>query len=92
MGEMVSFLGERDVVFAISKEETWLLRLIGINAFYLPYSTTKEVESFLFCLCITSGRSWREIIHNSRKSCIWDVALTTTQMDLFMFGKLFLIW
>ena len=45
--EEITILGECDVVFAISKEETWLLRLMGINAYYLPYSPPKEVESFL---------------------------------------------
>lgn len=36
-----------DAVFAISKEETWLLRLLGMNAHYLPYFPPKEAEEFL---------------------------------------------
>lgn len=36
-----------DAVFAISKEETWLLRLMGINSAYLPYYPPSDVESFL---------------------------------------------
>ena len=39
-----------DAVFAISKEETWLLRLWGINAHYLPYYPPKQVESFLLAI------------------------------------------
>ena len=36
-----------DLVFAISKEETWLLRLMGVNAHYLPYYPPREVVAFL---------------------------------------------
>lgn len=37
-----------DAVFAISKEETWILRLFGVNAYYLPYYPAKEaVDYFL---------------------------------------------
>ena len=36
-----------DLVFAISKEETWLLRLMGVNAHYLPYYPPREVMTFL---------------------------------------------
>lgn len=38
-----------DEVYTISKEETWLLQLFGINAMYFPYYPPKEAESnFLF--------------------------------------------
>jgi hypothetical protein len=40
-------LGCCDAVFTISKEETWLLRLFGLNAFYLPYYSPREVETYL---------------------------------------------
>lgn len=36
-----------DEVYAISKEETWLLQLFGVNAKYYPYSPPKEVEQEL---------------------------------------------
>jgi len=34
-------------VFTISREECWLLKLYGINAFYLPYYPPKDVEKIL---------------------------------------------
>lgn len=40
-------LRQCDAVFAISKEETWLLRLLGMSAHYLPYFPPKEAEEFL---------------------------------------------
>ena len=36
-----------DAVFCISKEETWLLQVHGVNAHYLPYYPPKEAESYL---------------------------------------------
>lgn len=36
-----------DEVYCISKEETWLLQLFGVNARYYPYYPPKEVESEL---------------------------------------------
>lgn len=47
-----------DAVFAISKEETWLLRLLGLNAHYLPYYSPSDAESFL--LSIRRKRELRE--------------------------------
>ena len=46
----VANLRHCDLVFTISKEETWLLRLLGLNAHYLPYYPPHEVESFLFSI------------------------------------------
>ena len=43
----LSTLIKCDSVFAISKEETWLLRLFGVEAHYLPYYPPKEVENYL---------------------------------------------
>ena len=52
-----------DVVFAISKEETWLLRVLGINAYYLPYYPPHACASFL-----SSIRIKRKVRHsNARK-------------------------
>lgn len=45
--EELDCLKECDAVFTISKEETWLLRLFGLNAHYLPYYPPKDVEVFL---------------------------------------------
>ena len=36
-----------DKVFAISEEESWLLRQHGINASYFPYYPTKAAEAYL---------------------------------------------
>lgn len=36
-----------DAVFAISKEETWILRLFGVNAYYLPYYPPQEAFDYL---------------------------------------------
>ncbi|MCQ2344353.1 MAG: hypothetical protein MJ002_05460 [Paludibacteraceae bacterium] len=36
-----------DEVYCISKEETWLLSLYGVNAFYFPYSPPAEVKASL---------------------------------------------
>ena len=63
LNDEVDNLKRCDAVFAISKEETWLLRLLGINASYLPYYPPAEVESFL--LSIRHRREQRQ--PNSRK-------------------------
>ncbi len=60
----VANLKHCDVVFAISKEETWLLRLLGLNAHYLPYFPPKDVESFLGS--IRKKRGLRESNQNKR--------------------------
>lgn len=39
-----------DHVFCISKEETWLLRLFGVNADYLPYYPPTEAEKYLLSI------------------------------------------
>lgn len=44
-----------DEVYCISKEETWLLQLYGVNAHYYPYFPPKEVE--LDLLSIKEKRS-----------------------------------
>lgn len=61
--EEVSCLQQCDYVFAISKEETWLLRLLGLKAYYYPYIPPKEVE--LFLLSIRGRRETRKA--NDRK-------------------------
>lgn len=44
--EEVSYLSASDKVFCVSKEETLLLKLLGIEAYYYPYFPTKEIELF----------------------------------------------
>ena len=46
--EEIKYLSFCDLVFCISKEDTNLLSLFGINAFYLPYYPVLEVERALF--------------------------------------------
>lgn len=36
-----------EAVYCISQEETWLLRLWGINAYYFPYYPPKQTETYL---------------------------------------------
>ena len=47
-----------DAVFCISKEETWLLQIHGVNAYYLPYYPPKLAEEYL--LSIRKKREDRE--------------------------------
>lgn len=63
LAQEVSGLQLCDGVFAISKEETWLLRLLGVKAYYLPYYPPKEVEVHL--LMIRNRREHRRT--NERK-------------------------
>ena len=54
----VERLKKCDAVFAISKEETWILRLFGVNAYYLPYYPPQEAFDYL--LQIREKRAARE--------------------------------
>ena len=49
-----------DEVYAISKEETWLLQLFGVNAMYYPYYPPKEVKRMLLDI-----KSKREAYHQN---------------------------
>lgn len=53
-----------DAVFVISKEETWLLRLLGIKADYFPYYPVKDSASFL--LSVRKKREGRQTGPNKR--------------------------
>jgi hypothetical protein len=44
--EEIRYLSACDKIFCISKEETLFLKLFNINAFYLPYFPTREIESY----------------------------------------------
>ncbi len=50
LGAEVANLKNCDAVFTISKEETWLLRLLGLNAYYLPYYPPQAAESLLLSI------------------------------------------
>ena len=63
LGQEVFNMKHCDCVFAISKEETWLLRLLGIDACFLPYYPPKEAEAHL--LAIRKRREIRKT--NARK-------------------------
>ena len=39
-----------DAVFTISREECWLLKLHGLNAFYLPYYPPREAEALFLAI------------------------------------------
>jgi hypothetical protein len=44
--EEISYLSKCDISFCVSKEETLLLKLFGIPAFYFPFYPTIESEQF----------------------------------------------
>ncbi|HTL90393.1 MAG TPA: hypothetical protein VL134_13415 [Leptolyngbya sp.] len=46
----IQALVKADIVFCISREEEWLLRLHGANAHYLPYYPPNEVEQHLLSI------------------------------------------
>lgn len=46
----IKVLRQCDVVFAISREETLMLKLFGVNALHLPYYPPREVEEFLLSI------------------------------------------
>ena len=48
--EEANRMGMYDQVFCISKEEVWLLEMLGVKANYLPYYPPKEIEERLLCL------------------------------------------
>lgn len=43
----IQALAAADIVFCISREETWLLRLNGANAYYLPYYPPRSIVDSL---------------------------------------------
>lgn len=47
LSEDIKRLKMCDAVFCISKEETWLLQIHGVNAHYLPYYPPREAEDYL---------------------------------------------
>lgn len=47
LAEELRYLACSDKCFAISREEHWLLSTAGINAAYLPYYPTPELEKYL---------------------------------------------
>ena len=55
-----------DTTFTISKEEAWLLRLLGLSSYYLPYYPPQAAEAFL--LSIREQRTHRNC--NSRQKFV----------------------
>lgn len=58
----VALLRQCEMVFMISREETWLLRLWGVNAYYLPYYPAKECREWLLDI-----RKQRAILPKTKK-------------------------
>ena len=56
LGAEVANLRHCDRVFAISREDTWLLRLFGLDAHFLPYYPPEEAESFMLSIRQKRGR------------------------------------
>lgn len=54
----IKVLRQCDAVFCISREETLLLKLFNVNAYYLPYYPTNEIEQYL--LSIRNQRNTRQ--------------------------------
>lgn len=48
--EDIKRFGLCDAVFCISKEETWLLQVFGVNAHYLPYYPPHKTENHLLSI------------------------------------------
>ena len=63
--EEIKMLSKCNMVFCISKEETYILNLFNINAFYLPYYPTKTIEDRL--LLIRSKRIHKTYQNNRKK-------------------------
>ena len=76
----VSNLRQCNAVFAISKEETWLLRLLGLNAHYLPYYPPHDVKSFL--LSISQKRNQRARSSISKYALLGSATNTPTRLGM----------
>ena len=81
--EELDCLKECDTVFTISKEETWLLRLFGLNAHYLPYYPPKDVESFL--KGIKEKRGKRHIKDNKQFALLGSATNIPTRLGMQQF-------
>lgn len=80
LGAEVANLKHCDSVFAISKEDTWLLRLFGLNAHYLPYYPPGEAESFM--LSIRQKRESREVGHGKVFALLGSATNTPTRRGM----------
>ena len=69
-----------DEVYCISKEETWLLQLYGINAKYYPYYPPKVVEQEL--LNIKKKRSARQSQENRNYLILGSATNPPTRMGM----------
>lgn len=72
-GRELSLMRRCAAVFAISHEETWLLRLFGVNAFYLPYYPTEACQAWL--LNIRQARAQRKEQDTERHCLVMGTAV-----------------
>ena len=68
----IKILKQCDSVFCISHEETWLLRLFGVNAFYLPYYPAREAEQQMLDI-----RQRRQSVEQSKSLLLVGSALNS---------------
>jgi hypothetical protein len=73
----IEALLEADVVFVLSREDTWFLRLFGARAFCLPYYPATELEVEL--LSIRAARSGR---HSTRFLLVGSAVHESTRLGL----------
>lgn len=85
LGKELHFLAKSDLVFCISREEQWLLRLFGIEAYYLPYYPPNITFDRLLSI-----RQARESSHKSKYLILGSAINTPTligmieQVDLLL--------
>lgn len=80
LGAEVANLKCCDAVFTISKEETWLLRLLGLNAHYLPYYPPSEAEAFF--LSIRDRRELRATNSHKKYALLGSVTNPPTRTGM----------
>jgi len=74
LNDEVENLKHCDVVFTIAKEEAWLLRLLGLNAHYLPYYPPQEAVVYFERI-----RKQRELLqHKAQKHFLLLGSATNT--------------
>ena len=61
-----------DAVFTVSREEYWLLKIYGLNAYYLPYYPAREAERFL--LDIRNKRQLQSLNKGKKKILLLGTA------------------
>lgn len=69
-----------DEVYAISKEETWLLQLFGVNAVYFPFYPPKDAE--LQFLHIAEERKKRNVVKTKRYLILGSATNPPTRLGM----------